>query len=315
MSSLREELLEIFNSMDFQQLKEHPNILIAAGFWEKDRLCAAKICYKFMRTIDDLIDDHKAANRMIAPPERKEFTSIVNDWLKMILTSDKCNPLQKELADTMEQFRIPLWPLETFAKSMIYDINNDGFPTLETFLDYSQGASVAPASVFVHLNCLTKRNGVYQAPQFDVRETAIPCAVFSYIVHIIRDFQKDQKNNLNYFADDLIARNNLTRKDLSEFANGRALNRDFRNLISVYYTLADEYRIRTGEMIKKRAPLLEVRYRFSLELIFDLYMMIFERINISDGKFTAEEMNPTAEETRNRVYEKIMSFNPAIFSY
>ncbi len=28
--------------------------------------------------------------------------------------------------------------------------------------------------------------------------------MFSYLVHIIRDFQKDQLNNLNYFADESI---------------------------------------------------------------------------------------------------------------
>ena len=37
-----------------------------------------------------------------------------------------------------------------------------------------------------------------------LRSAATPCAMFSYLVHIIRDFQKDQQNNLNYFADDVM---------------------------------------------------------------------------------------------------------------
>jgi len=41
---------------------------------------------------------------------------------------------------------------------MVYDIYNDGFPTLQAFLDYAAGASVAPASIFVHLCGLTKVN-------------------------------------------------------------------------------------------------------------------------------------------------------------
>jgi phytoene/squalene synthetase len=308
MSSQREIFLDIYSSIDFHEIKDHPNILIAAGFWEKDRYCAAKTCYKFMRAIDDLIDDHKAANKLIAPGERKEFTANVNEWLKMIVAEEDCNPLKKKLLETIEHFRIPLWPLESFAKSMIYDINNDGFPTVESFLEYSQGASVAPASIFVHLNGLIRRNGEYEAPAFDIREASIPCAIFSYLVHIIRDFQKDQLNNLNYFADDLIIKNNLSRTDLKEFANGRPVDDRFRNLISVYLTLADQYRLKTYDQIKKISPLLEPRYQLSLEIIFNLYLMVFERIDIHHGKFTTEELNPTPDETRQRVHDVIIRF-------
>lgn len=308
MRSQREVFFDIFNSIDFYQIIDHPNILIAARFWEDDRYCAAKTCYKFMRAIDDLIDDHKAANKRIAPGEREEFIANVNDWLKMTIISEECNPLQKELTDTVERFRIPLWPLETFAKSMIYDINNDGFPTLNSFIDYSQGASVAPASIFVHLNGLVKKNGKYEEPAFNVREAATPCAVFSYLVHIIRDFQKDQLNNLNYFADDLIVKNNLTRGDLKEFANGRPVSDNFRSMINVYYTLADEYRLKTYEVIKKIRHFLEPRYQLSLEIIFNLYLMVFERIDLRNGRFTSAELNPTREETKQRVYETILKF-------
>jgi phytoene/squalene synthetase len=308
MISTREEFLKIFESIDFSKILDHPNILIAARFWEEDRYCAAKICYKFMRTIDDLIDDHKASNRIIAPGEKNEFLANVNDWLKMIIISEQCNPLQKELSNTIEKFRIPVWPLEAFARSMIYDINNDGFPTLESYIEYSQGASVAPASIFVHLNGITRNNGGYQQPVFDVREAATPCAIFSYLVHIIRDFQKDQLNNLNYFADDLIEKYDLTRRDLREFANGRPVNGNFRKMIGEYYVLADEYRLKTYDIIKKIRPLLEPRYQLSLEIIFDLYLMVFERIDLQKGTFTTPELNPSVEETRERVYNVIMNF-------
>jgi phytoene/squalene synthetase len=309
MGSLREEFLEIFNSIDFCQIKDHPNILIAASFWEKNRYAAAKTCYKFMRAIDDLIDDHKAAHKIITPEERKKFTDDVNGWLKMSFFSKYGNDLQKELTETLDRFKIPFWPLEAFAKSMIYDINNDGFPTMDSFLEYSQGASVAPASIFVHLNGLTCKNGIYEEPVFDVRETATPCAIFSYLVHIIRDFQKDQYNNLNYFADDLIEKHRLTRHDLREIAWGHSVSSNFRDLINEYYTLADKYRLITCEMIRKIRPLLEPRYRLSLEIIFTLYLMIFERIDTIHGNFSAEELNPTPEETKKRVYETIMNFD------
>jgi len=308
MNSHKDTFLEIFNTIDFNKIKDHPNILVAANFWEEDRFCAAKICYKFMRAIDDLIDNHKAKNKLIEPGERKEFVANVEEWLKMIIVSKECNSMQSELRETIEKFRIPLWPMEVFAKSMIYDINNDGFPSLDAFLDYAGGASVAPASIFVHLNGLQKINGRYEPPQFDVKWAATPCAIFSYAVHIIRDFQKDQLNNLSYFADDLILNNGLSRKELREFADGKPVNDNFRNLIRQYYHLADEYRLRTYKIIEEIRPLLEPRYQLSLEIIFDLYLMVFERIDLENGTFTSEELNPTPEETRDRVYKVIMNF-------
>lgn len=307
-NSQREQFIEIFNSIDFNKIVDHPNILIAANFWDDERYCAAKTCYRFMRTIDDMIDNYKAVNRMIAPEKRKEFIAGVNEWLKTIIISEDCNPEKAALIKTIERFNIPLWPLEAFAKSMIYDINNDGFESLESFIDYAQGASVAPASVFVHLSGLTSHNGHYMDPSFDVMEAATPCAIFSYLVHIIRDFQKDQFNNLNYFADDLIMKNELTRQDLKNIAHGAPVPDKFRNLIREYYTLADGYRKKTREIIEKIGPAMEPRYRLSLEIIFSLYVIVFERIDVEKGNFTSYELNPTPEETKERVWETIIKF-------
>lgn len=308
MNSQNQEFIEIFNSIDFHKIKDHPNILIAAGFWDADRYNAARTCYKLMRDIDDLIDNHKANKREIAAEEREKFISDVNNWLGIITASETSNQEYTALAGTIENFRIPLWPLEAFAKSMIYDINNNGFATLGDFLDYAGGASVAPASIFVHLCGLTRENGIYREPSFNVKEVATPCAIFSYLVHIIRDFQKDQFNNLNYFADDLILKNGLTRQELSNIAHGSPVTPDFRNMIKEYYTVADSYRRQTLDVIRKIRPLLEPCYQLSLEIIFDLYLMVFERIDIEKGNFTSFELNPTPEETRLRVYNTIMNF-------
>jgi phytoene synthase len=262
-----------------------------------------------MRTIDDLIDNFKTKNKLIKPEERNMFEADIDEWLKMIIVSKKSNPLQQELQETIDKFKIPLWPMEAFAKSMIYDVHNDGFSTLESFLEYSNGASVAPASIFVHLNGIQKVNGVYKDPPFDVKWAATPCAIFSYLVHIIRDFQKDQLNNLNYFADELIIKYGLTRETLREFAEGTPVDEKFRNLVRHYYILADEYRIKTYEVLKAVKLLLEPRYRLSLEIIFNLYLMVFERIDIENGRFTSEELCPAPDEVKELVYNTILNFD------
>jgi phytoene/squalene synthetase len=307
MNALQEKYLEIFNSIDFEQIKDHPNILIAARFWDEKRFAAAKTFYKFMRAIDDLIDNHKAANKIISEDEKHRFTREVENWLKMIMNGTSNNPLQHELTETFTKFRIPAWPLEAFASSMMYDINNDGFPTMNSFLEYAVGASVAPAAIFVHLAGLRELENKYSAPAFNVKEAATSCAIFSYLVHIIRDFQKDQLNNLSYFADDLIEKHGLNREELSKIARGGYISNGFRELMKEYYILAEEYRQKTYDCIRAIWPYLGPRYQLSLEVIFELYLMVFERIDTAYGTFTTRELNPTPEESKQRVYKTIMN--------
>jgi phytoene/squalene synthetase len=259
-----------------------------------------------MRALDDLIDDHKAANKGIAEADRDLFTGRINEWMGL-LKAGKESPFScNDLKDTVERFRIPLWALEDFAGSMLYDVTHDGFATLDDFMQYSIGASVAPASVFVHLAGLQERDGGYHHPPFDVRRTAEPCAIFSYLVHIMRDFRKDQLNNLSYFADDIMARHGLTRKSMLEMAQGAPLTDGFRAMMREYMEIADKYRLDTLAVMKDVCPQMGPRYSLSLEIIFNLYMMVFERIDPEHGTFSTEELNPTPAETRERVREVIL---------
>lgn len=297
---------DIFNSIDFEKIIDHPNILIAARFWEPERYQAARNCYKFMRAIDDLIDNHKTEHATIAQKDKAAFEAQVYAWISSVAQAD--NKAQDELMDTVHRFCLPLWPLEAFAKSMIYDIYHDGFPTLQSFIEYAGGASVAPASIFVHLCGLTQKDGKYLPPLFDVKRVSTPCAIFSYLVHIIRDFQKDHLNNLNYFGDDLMEKNGLNRQTLLHMAQGAPITDGFRDMIRELYEVADIYRRETYDMIQEIRPFLEPRSRLSLEIIFTLYLMVFERIDANKGSFTTQELNPTPQEIRESVWKTIMEF-------
>ena len=303
-----ELFLDIFNSIDFEKIVDHPNILIAARFWEPERYQAAKNCYKFMRAIDDLIDDYKTEHVSIAPEDKPRFEADVYSWINRVVEASKGDPANAELIETVLKFHIPMWPLEAFAKSMIYDIYHDGFPTLQSFIDYAQGASVAPASIFVHLCGLTRKNGQYLPPAFDVKKIATPCAIFSYLVHIIRDFRKDHLNHLNYFPDDLIEKNGLDRQKLLEMAKGAPITPGFRELVRELCLKAEEYHADTYRMIREISPYLEPCSRLSLEIIFSLYQMVFERIDIENGSFTTVELNPTPNEIKERVWKTIVAF-------
>jgi len=303
------EINRIINGIDIENIDKHPNILIAASFWDEKRYHAAKVCYKFMRMIDDLIDDRKALDEEISCLEKEELSEKVNSWIDCLETTPDSDPFYQELVRTISTFNIPLQLFHNFAKSMLYDIDHNGFSTLEEFMEYAEGASVAPASIFVHLCCLSEENGEFRTPDYDIMKVARPCAIFSYLVHIIRDFQEDQLNNLNYFANDILKRNNLLPTDLREIAEGAPVPGPFRNVIREYHELAKSYQEQTLQELMNLSTKLSGRYLFSLHLIYNLYKMVFDRIDIKHGDFTSKELNPTPQEIREKVLEVASDFH------
>ncbi len=296
---------DILNEIDFTAIKKNPPILIAARFWEKDRFEAARICYQFMRKIDDLVDERKADLKSISDCEKKLFEDKINEWIGCLNGGSLNDPLFSEVADTISTYKIPIGQFQIFASSMIYDIYNKTFPTFDDFLKYAEGASVAPASVFVHLCSWSSELNEYVIPDLDLVAASRPCSIFSYLVHIIRDFQQDQFENLNYFADEYLTKNNLTPDNLKEIANGNHLSENFRNLIKDYVNYAEFYKNETEKVINKLTPFLSPRYLLSLKIIFELYKQVFERIDLKNGTFSKDELNPTPSEMKDRILEVI----------
>lgn len=297
----KDRILRTIESIDFEHIQKHPNILIAARFWDDDRYRAATTCYKFMRKIDDLIDDRKSIGVNISECEKNLFTEQVNEWVQCIRDKKLMDEEYGEIVDVIHRFDIPLSIFQSFANAMLFDIENDGFKTYTDFVTYAQGASVAPASVFVHLCCLNDDFSGYAKEGIDPVFLARPCAMFSYLVHIIRDFEVDQKNHLNYFAADIMEQHGINRATLKHIASTGVPNAAFRKLIRFYYNEALRYKIETEKVMEYIMPSLSIGSKLSLEVIFDLYKMVFERIDPERGVFTKERLNPEPGEFQTRV--------------
>jgi phytoene synthase len=292
---------EIIRRIDLDSFRDHPNILIAANLWEEERFKAALKCYKFMRMADDMIDDRKALSEALSYMEKEIYSNKISDWLDCLKGLSNGDPFIADVAEILDRYQIPLNYFTRFSRSMMYDINHDSFETFEDFLDYAEGASNMPASIFVHLCALRNIDGAYVLPEIDIIEISRPCAIFSYLVHIIRDFEKDQKNNLNYFAIDILEKHNLRPSELKQMAENAEFTGDFRNMIAEYVSITDEYRKATEATLERIAPFFEPRYLFSLKVIFNLYLQIFERIDVEKGSFTINELVPNHSEIKERV--------------
>ncbi len=291
---------------EFEKMLTNPILDIAARFWDEERYHAFKVCYKSMREIDDLVDDRKADIAPLAFIEKHELE------LKILV---RCNEILigspvDELTATMKQFCIPAWPWQKLTFAMVYDLNHNGFASFSAFLRYCKGAAIAPASIFMHLCGLRDLNGKFQPPAFDIREAARPLAIFSYLVHIMRDFEKDQRRKLNYFADDILLKCGLDKDELSELVNKQSTDDRIWGLFAEYKRIAQFYQKKASQTFKYLLPQLAPKYQLSLHIIYALYSHLYEKIEPQNQAFSETDLNLTPAEVQSRLNETIDNFKP-----
>lgn len=308
MNSTDNHTLDFVRDVPFDQILTNPILDIAARFWEKDRYEAFKVCYRSMRRLDDLVDHRKETGELISASEARQFQAMMTDWLQMVRREETADPFVAEMVVAIGKYSIPIWPWERLLTAMAYDLSHNGYSSFLVFLRYTEGAAISPASIFMHLIGYQPE---LKAPPYDIRLAARDLAIFSYLTHIIRDFQKDRLVHLNYFADDILKAHSVAAADLDQSAKSGEPTASFRALVSEYKRLADRYRLRARSRIDQLRPLLAPRYQLSLELIYQLYLQIFERIDPDKGSFTTEELNPTPPEVKARIDLTLENFTPA----
>jgi phytoene/squalene synthetase len=305
--------LDFVRKPEFEAILTNPILDIAARFWDDDRYAAFRTCYRSMRVIDDLVDDRKAAGPL-AVAEARQYEAMIRDWVDSIRRKQPSDGFQNELLAVMERFVIPTWPWERLARAMTFDLCHDGFPTFLAFRRYAEGAAVAPASIFMHLCGIRKEGDHYTAPPFVVAEAARPLALFSYLTHIIRDFQKDHQRQLNYFPASLLNQQRVTVEQLHAAASGGPVPQGLRAIVGQYLQWMDYYRAWSLRSLSGIKDELAPQYRLSLAIIFALYQQIVDRIDPHRGTFSAEELNPTPEEVRERLEQIIIQQQDNIHS-
>ena len=263
-----------------------------------------------MRIIDDLVDNRKAGGEKLSELECRQFESMIRDWIDGIRTGRPSDKFQEELLEIMKRFCIPVWPWERLGSAMVYDLYHDGFPTFLTFRRYTEGAAIAPASIFMHLCGVNSSDEGYDRPPFDVLRVARPLAIFSYLVHIIRDFQKDHQRRLNYFPADWLREHGLNPDQLYRISNGEGVPIGLRRLVARYLSLMEYYQSASRSRLDVIAQNLPPRYKLSLEIIFGLYSQIKDRVEPNHGSFTTAEMNPSTAEVLSRIRQVVAEHSP-----
>lgn len=160
--------------------------------------------YASMRWIDDQVDDHfLALPAHDRAARRGEFLERIDVWRGWIADAFAGRFLPRPeipsaeiylaLQDVVQRADLGPWPWELLAASLGRDVAEEPVLTWEDFFAYCEGATVAPAAVFLFLLGWTREGDgrLSFGSEETLRTAARRMGRFCYLVHILRDLRLD----------------------------------------------------------------------------------------------------------------------------
>ena len=224
--------------------------------------------YASMRVIDDFVDDDFLQRpATLRQQERAAAVQTVDDWSVAIgkasagaAVADGTfdDRIFSGLSVTLGRSDLGDLPWRRMAQAMRHDVKEEPFEVWDDFLAYCEGATVAPASVFLYVLAMRCEND----PQFrsglpgpanDPASLARDMGVFCYLVHILRDLRKDAERGetLLTIPNDILSEHGLSRTGLAEGARAGQAER----LIGLVQDLADRAAVYRDGAERVRASL------------------------------------------------------------
>lgn len=268
-------------------------------FSDLERYQAFCAFYAIMRVTDDWVDE-VIGRRKVSAEEKRQGLGIVRAWHRVVLD---ClaghSPTARDAAqihhpDTagllrcfamaVKRFPVPAVLWDNFFAAMHQDLLRQRFSTYKKFVDYAEGAAVAPATIYLYFIAAEQGNGgdAFRTPRdFALIQCGRKLGLFAYIAHILRDLAEDLaagEQGLWYLAADDMAAHGLTEEMLlSDLASGSAsppLRSLVRELVERAQSLVGQgracLRVLEGRLSPDRA--------FVLELIIRTYEAVLEKI-------------------------------------
>ena len=140
------------------------------------------------------------------------------------------------LADTFASFDLPLDPWMNLAKAMSSDVTISSFKTWDDLRAYMQGASVAPAVVFMYLVLMRPdARGIFRTSwsYSQVHKATEDLAIFCYCVHILRDVAEDLtlgESGLVYLPGDELSRFGIASADLYAMRDRAQASQNYKEM-------------------------------------------------------------------------------------
>jgi phytoene synthase len=267
--------------------------------------------YAVMRRVDDRVDE-LCARSGVPAAERERVRSEVDAWRRAIAAVGADRPVESAgqalagvedarsarslllaCVDAHRRFRLPgkLW--RSFFAAMDRDLEERRFASYAEFLDYAEGATVAPTTIYLLLLTAGEPTaplaaaGEDRPPRYEPREAFDAVAggrhlgLFAYLTHILRDLPQDLaagERGLLYLAADDMQRFGVTEEALRrDLVRGRA-SPEARGLLTELGGRARGHLERGRALLAGLDGGLPRDCAFILRLIVAIYEAALERI-------------------------------------
>ena len=158
--------------------------------------------YATMRVVDDFVDDTFLARGPAERAEtRLEALTTIDRWEQAAEAAlegriaETGDPRDDALFDALrgaaDGSDMPCRPWNALAEAMRFDVTEGRLITWQDFEAYCDGATVAPAAVFLHVLHADPTTLRAELTADALFQKARAMATFCYLVHIQRDFAKD----------------------------------------------------------------------------------------------------------------------------
>jgi len=285
--------------------RANANLLHAARLLPVSRQNFFFASYAAMRLIDDAVDD----DFLMRPAPERDATrdrmlEDIRAWEAQCLGRAEQGPLpepvRRAMRDTVLVSDLGEAPWRGLADAMRRDVEEREMTDWEDFLSYAEGATVAPATVFIYLLAAETEGGAFRIrlPEAPVSYAA-DLGIFCYLVHILRDLAKDadRSERLVTIPSSLLAEAGLEKSRLSEAVRSREPG--VQRLASMLRSRAGGHLESGRQALKRLKPLVGRREYMALKGLIGIYETLFERFSTDffDGLASARELEQTLRAT------------------
>ena len=178
--------------------KDHSHLYITSQFFEdRARYDAFIAMYAVMRLVDDFVDNVPDKSRL-SESERARLRAELDRWERRIVAAyedrPSDDPIDVALAAAARTFPVPIKVWRNFINAMRFDVDHPRFQDFAQFLEYGEGATVAPTVIGVYLLTAEREaSGQYLVRNFDFEACGRELGLFAYLAHILRDVAEDMR--------------------------------------------------------------------------------------------------------------------------
>jgi phytoene synthase len=272
--------------------------------------------YAAMRVIDDNVDEKFL---ILNPAERKKnrssYVIMLNNWLDQVCDYDSHlnGPLDANIVTSLRytcgRSNMGVTPWKNLAKALRADIEERTMETWDDFLQYCEGATVSPATIFIYLSAATynAHEGYKYCLDKDPRYFAKNLAIYCYIVHILRDLGKDAKKTPRLVTIPLEILHDAELDRESIYIELKKKSKKVNALAETLVTKAEVYKRNGHIALTELCPLLGVRESMALTGLIRVYDHLFELAKENSLNFLVN--GPALE---SKVRSKILINRPVI---